>query len=104
MNPENHQKLKAAFIAGRLDASLAMDRRRLPSQDRRDVELLLGMALGEADLQELATLCHVLFRKDEAAGQLPDLIEGAVGMASRADLVQSAGWRAPTNGNGGDRR
>jgi hypothetical protein len=69
MNTESYTKLKAAFIAGRLDASLAMDRGRLPVRERQYVEMLLSMTLGDADLKGLMDLCEVLFGKGE--DQLP---------------------------------
>ncbi|HWT83139.1 MAG TPA: hypothetical protein VN648_30525 [Candidatus Methylomirabilis sp.] len=63
MNTENHSKLKAAFIAGRLDARLSMDRGRWSAREREYVETLLGMVLGDADLKGLTDNCEVLFRK-----------------------------------------
>ncbi len=101
MGTENYQKLKAAFIAGRLDASLAADRGHMPVQEQRSMEMLLNMVLGDADLQELAPHCQVLFRKKEEPGKSLDLV---VRTANQDELAASAALRKPGNGNGGDRR
>ena len=103
MSVENHQKLKAAFIAGKLDASLAADRGRWGLQERRYLEVLLGMVLGDADLRELADRCEVLFRKAEDPDQRHSLVRGLTRAAARDDLGVSTGHRTPGNGNGGNR-
>ena len=100
---ENHQKLQAAFIAGRLDASLAADRGRWGVQERRDMEVLLGMVLGDADLRELADRCEVLFKKAEDPDQRHGLVRGLALAAALDDLAAPAGLRMPGNGNGGKR-
>ena len=101
MAAENHQKLRAAFIAGRLDASLAADRGRLPIQEQRYMEMLLSMVLGDADLQQLMELCQVLFRKKGDPGEPYDLV---VRTTDQDELAAAAALRPPSNGNGGDRR
>ncbi len=101
MAVESHQKLKAAFIAGRLDASLAADPGRMPIQEQRSMETLLTMVLGDADLHEVAELCQVLFHKQEDPGTSLDLVVRAV---DQDELAVSAALRKPGNGNGGDRR
>ncbi len=88
MNAENHSKLKAAFIAGRLDARLAMDRGRWSAWEREYVEMLLGMVLGDADLKGLTELCEILFRKD--GGHPPSDFGDAVVTMERELLVQGS--------------
>ncbi len=100
MAVESHQKLRAAFIAGRLDASLAADPGRMPIQEQRSMETLLTMVLGDADLHEVTDLCQVLFHKEDPGTSL-DLVVRAV---DQDELAVSAALRKPGNGNGGDRR
>ncbi len=88
MNTENHSKLKAAFIAGRLDARLAMDHGRWSDQEREYVEMLLSMVLGDADLKGLTNLCQILFRKN--GGPLPSELGDALNTMEHELLVHGS--------------
>ena len=56
----NHDKLRTAFIAGRLDAA-GEGGEKIPD----GLELILRIILGEADIKALASLSKVLFKGKE---------------------------------------
>jgi hypothetical protein len=56
----NHDKLRTAFIAGRIDAACERGEK-IPD----GVELLIRIVLGEADIKVLAQYSKVLFKETE---------------------------------------
>src|SRR5512137_1522324 len=56
----NHDKLRTAFIAGRIDAACERGEK-IPD----GVELLMRIVLGEADIKVLAQYSKVLFKETE---------------------------------------
>ena len=79
----NHDKLKTAFIAGRIDAAGERGEK-IPD----GVELIIRIVLGETDIKALAPCSKVLFKEPERRPVSP--------MASfREERVE-----APPNGQG----
>jgi hypothetical protein len=62
----NHDKLKTAFIAGRIDAAGERGER-IPD----GVELIIRIVLGETDIKALAPCAKVLFREREKLAGSP---------------------------------
>jgi len=61
MDPINHDILRAAFLAGRADAS--WDETHPLQQSLRDMETALEMVLGEANTRILAKIATKLWRE-----------------------------------------